>query len=190
MGEADLKEQDNPHLIQLYRKALSPHLSTKILYSKNTPDKLEDWFKMAAKFDRIYREANELIKEERSNPKYGFRNAYKRYDNKPRHDPNAMDIDAMSFEERSDLMRKGACFGCKKPGHLSRDCPEKRPYCTYKDANKDKGNVTQKGNYTPKKMGYKEVHAHIRALTLEERDKLFDLAKEDDGEKGEAEKGF
>ena len=40
-----------------------------------------------------------------------------------RKDPNAMDVDAMSIEERNKLMKKGACFRCKKPGHLSKDCP-------------------------------------------------------------------
>ena len=33
-----------------------------------------------------------------------------------------MDVDAMSIEERNELMKKGACFRCKKPGHLSKDC--------------------------------------------------------------------
>ena len=34
-------------------------------------------------------------------------------------DPNAMDVDTMTTEERTKLMKKGLCFRCKKPGHLS-----------------------------------------------------------------------
>ena len=34
-------------------------------------------------------------------------------------DPNMMDVDIMMTEERAELMKKGLCFGCKKPGHLS-----------------------------------------------------------------------
>ena len=42
-----------------------------------------------------------------------------------RKDPNAIDVDAMSIKERNELMEKGACFRCKKPGHLSKDCLSK-----------------------------------------------------------------
>ena len=51
-------------------------------------------------------------------------------------DPDAMDttpgrtrarkIDA---DERTELMRTGKCFTCKKQGHLSRDCPQRPPQC-------------------------------------------------------------
>ena len=44
-----------------------------------------------------------------------------------------MDVDvitkvykAMTDEERAKLMKKGLCFRCRKEGHLSRDCPEKK----------------------------------------------------------------
>jgi Zinc knuckle len=40
-------------------------------------------------------------------------------------DPNAMDIDCMSIEECTRLMKEGKCFRCKLFGHLSRDCPTK-----------------------------------------------------------------
>ena len=41
-------------------------------------------------------------------------------------DPNAMDVDSISTDEHSQLMKKGACFNCKKIGHLSKDCPDKK----------------------------------------------------------------
>ena len=34
-------------------------------------------------------------------------------------------INAMSYEERGEFLRKGLCFYCKQPGHISRNCPEK-----------------------------------------------------------------
>ena len=47
----------------------------------------------------------------------------------PARDPNAMDVDTVNVrlgkltnEEREDLHRKNACFRCRKPGHVSRDC--------------------------------------------------------------------
>ena len=44
---------------------------------------------------------------------------------KPRRDPDAMDIDAMTTEERTILLRQGVCFLCKEPGHMARDCKKK-----------------------------------------------------------------
>jgi hypothetical protein len=48
-------------------------------------------------------------------------------------DPNAMDVDviattlnAMNIKEREKFMREGLCFHCRKPGHISRDCPLKK----------------------------------------------------------------
>ena len=58
------------------------------------------------------------------------------WNNKKGNDPNAMDttpsrtrarrIDA---DERTELMKIGKCFTCKKQGHLSCDCPQKPPQC-------------------------------------------------------------
>ena len=32
----------------------------------------------------------------------------------------------MSADERATLLREGKCFKCKLPGHLSRDCPDRK----------------------------------------------------------------
>ena len=62
-------------------------------------------------------------------------------------DPNAMDVDAMTVEKCEEAMKKGLCFGCGKPGHLSRDCPDKKMIYTHQTP--------------PKKMTPKELYAHI-----------------------------
>ena len=50
------------------------------------------------------------------------------------HDPDAMDTTPgrtrarkIDVDERTELMKAGKCFTCKKQGHLSRDCPQRPP---------------------------------------------------------------
>ena len=38
------------------------------------------------------------------------------------HNPNTMNVDALSIEEKRRLMKEGKCFQCKKLGHLAKDC--------------------------------------------------------------------
>jgi len=33
-----------------------------------------------------------------------------------------MDVDRLSIDERTALMKEGRCFKCKQQGHMSRDC--------------------------------------------------------------------
>ena len=38
-----------------------------------------------------------------------------------------MDIDSITTDERTKLMKKGACFKCKKIGHQKDQCPDNGP---------------------------------------------------------------
>src|SRR5271163_4072163 len=90
---------------------------------------------------------------------------------------NAMDVDCLTVEERTKMMKEGKCFWCRKPRHLARDCP-------------GGSNIQTTTTQTPtqKKWTRKDTAAHIRALisTLdkEEKDKLIEEAE------GEAGLGF
>ena len=77
---------------------------------------------------------------------------------KKERDPNAMDVDRLTVEERTKLMKEGRCFRCKLQGHLSRDCPR------------------EKKEEPKKEWDGKSAAAHIQALiaglSQEEKDKL------------------
>ena len=77
-----------------------------------------------------------------------------------------MEVDAMSPEKRTSLMKKGTCFICEEPGHLARDCQNK---------DKKKKKKDEKKNETPKKMMLKDIHAYIKAMNKEDREKLISL---------------
>ena len=67
-------------------------------------------------------------------------------------------------------MKKGLCFGCGKPGHLNRDCP-------------DKNKMIYTHQTPPKKMTPKELYAHIQSITKEisetENDEFYKEAEEE-----------
>jgi hypothetical protein len=43
----------------------------------------------------------------------------------PSRDPDAMEVDRLTEEERKEHIKKGQCFRCHRTGHTSRDCPSK-----------------------------------------------------------------
>ena len=91
-----------------------------------------------------------------------------------RRDPDAMDVDAMTTEERDRLMKTGACFRCKEKGHLSRECPNK--------------NTKYPSNETTrtKKQNPKDVAKHIQSIlaqyTAEEEEEIQKASEELDEE--------
>jgi Zinc knuckle len=80
-----------------------------------------------------------------------------------------MDIDCMSIEECTRLMKEGKCFRCKLFGHLSRDCP-------------NKGQTTTAPTTTPKWTG-KSAASHIQTLiaSMSEEEKVLEKEGEKHG---------
>jgi len=87
---------------------------------------LDDWYKRAIQYDVNRRRATAFLKGKLMNELYSGSTGKKWNFERQARDPNAMDVDAMTLEERSSLMKKGACFYCKECGHISKECPRKQ----------------------------------------------------------------
>ena len=171
----------NDAVAEYFRESLPIALQKNILSLPEQPKSLEEWYR-AVKLQNNYIHMRSAISKTQNrggsttsnnnNNKTNEKGTRRFYFEQPQKDPNAMDVDFMSTEERETLLRKGACFGCKQIGHLSRDCP-----------NKKRRFIPSQTPNTQQKMKGKELHAHVRSLLaqMEEKDKeefFDDAAKE------------
>ena len=76
----------------------------------------------------------------------------------------------MSIEERDSLMKRGACFKCKKPGHRARDCEEKKLIT--------QTNATSSSKPS-KPCDIRKLHAAFMGLTKEEKEELLAMSNEE-----------
>src|SRR5277367_811744 len=165
-------DENSLAIIDLFRETLTIPLQSKILTLETPPNTLKGWFEWAMKIDHNWRRMREAVGRTRTTQSSTQSNRGKGptkfYFQRKERDPNAMDIDAMTIEERDKLMKEGRCFKCKLPGHISANCPTK--------------NSSPKRE-TPKRMTGKELHTHIRGLfkdmTTEEREEFLKGAKEE-----------
>jgi len=116
---------DHIHMIRLFQKALNPQLLRQIfLASGELPKTIDGWFRRAIQIERVLAI---ISKGPRRQEKNKTRNRSWNFSKPTAKDPNTIDINTMSQQERTDLMKKGACFRCKKRGHRARDCsPEEK----------------------------------------------------------------
>ena len=169
---AEAKVDSNSTLtIELFKETLTKPLENRLMKLETPLTNLDDWYKWAMKIDHQYQKINRANERTRGNMSTQSKDKNPRqrffFPRKER-DPNAMDIDRLSFDERTKLMKEGRCFKCKKTGHRANECPD-----------------DEKKKEEPKKMGGRDLHTHVRAL-------FKGLSEEDKEEfmKGAEEAGF
>lgn len=146
---------DHIHMIRLFQEALNPWLVRRIFHSSSSwgeiPKTIDEWFMRAIQLEKIQAIIGKGPRTQKTNTENRSWNCSK---------PTAKNANTMSQQERTDLMKKGACFRCKKPGHRVRDCPPEEN--------------TSERKWTPK-----DIHAIIRAMTKEEQAELLSLQMAD-----------
>ena len=147
------KSDGSQATIEFFKETLPLQLLLRIYGGETIPETLTGWYKKAALQEQIRRDLQRAFgnTSQRNNMQYIPR----KFNFQPRRDPNAMDVDVLTAEERSELMRKGTCFRCKAQGHLLRDCPNKEKKLEPKKEEKKKA---WKG---------KDLAAYVRAQMLE-----------------------
>jgi hypothetical protein len=148
-------------LIEYFIDGLHPKLMERIYTMEKPPSTLEDWMRAASLFDGNWRQVHVIANRNKSGsfkltpvPNYMPQNA-------PTRDPNVMDIDTikcLSPEEQIEHIKKGLCFICHKPRHLS---------STYKKG----GSLMTPQNFQ-RKTAYQKICAIMDKLDEEEKDEI------------------
>jgi hypothetical protein len=178
----------NDAVVEYFCESLPLALQKDILRLPTQPTDLDNWYKWAIQLHNNFVRMRSAIAKTQARTSQTPRNpttpprptgtAPRRFYFEPKQtrqyrDPNAMDIDFMSTERRTEMMQKGLCFKCGLQGHRAND-PTFHPQ-------------TPRGSYIPlkrpeekQKMTGKQLHAHIKGLMAqmdkEEADSFFNDA--------------
>ena len=87
-------------------------------------------------------------------------------------DLNATRVDALTIEEKMRLQKEGRCFHCKKMGHISRNCQQKKENAPVTGRG-NQGTTTQVTEVEEKDRDEKMIE-EIKGMTGEERNALLD----------------
>jgi hypothetical protein len=133
-------KDDELGTLNMFKKGLPGPLNVHIINNTSTASwNLKDWQKAAREQQLKYLETKEFTRKHLSPAQQGFAKWLRsQYGNSRGKDPNAMNVDAglirfqkLTDEERKELSTKGACFWCRKQGHMSRECPNKNGSAKY-----------------------------------------------------------
>ena len=152
-------------LIEYFMEGLKPSILAKVYALEKIPTNITRWYTQASQIDNQWHQVQEIKaknkginlpkQQNHTTPRYTNTNVNTR-------DPNAMDVDHLTIEERTDYYKKGLCFNCHQPEHIGKECPNRIK------------KTTQNRPINFKKTG-RSVYATIRSLAskLEKEEKTI-----------------
>ena len=117
--------EDSPPAIDYFMRLLPVPLQRDLLRLPTPLKDLKEWYNWASKLDNNFKRMQRILGRTLGKTPEKAKEEPKRRWNIQRRDPDAMDVDAVTTEKRGEWMKKGLCFNCNKPGHISRFCPDK-----------------------------------------------------------------
>ena len=200
---------DAPGTIRLFRDGLPVNMHRAICRYQHLPRDMNDWFEATREECKRYNDMTVSIglrggAGNISTHQNRLRSIEPPKLQQKRKDPNAMEVDAiktgrLSDEEKAKLLKEGRCFCCKKMGHLSRNCPDKKdskgkgadkPRSNSGQFTKPKAHATiinkdeeeeqqeerlEKDDEAPPSYTNKGVKEFIRTMKLDEREALLEM---------------
>ena len=118
--------EDSPPVINYFMRSLPVPLQRDLLRLPTPPKDLKEWYNWASKLDNNFKRMQRILGQMLGKAPEKAKEEPKRQWNIQHQDPDAMDVDAVTTEKQGKWMKKGLCFNCNKPGHISRFCPDKR----------------------------------------------------------------
>lgn len=130
--------------LALYRQALPEYLLRKIAVSYPAPTTIAEWMTRTKELDHSYQLTEKILANRKThrakNPRTKKTVRAVNVEQNP-----SLGINKLSVKERQELQSKGLCFRCRKPGHISRDCPSE-PKQTRRPVNRKVRQVAQESS--------------------------------------------
>jgi hypothetical protein len=98
-------KSDKLHLINYFQRGLNPAITNKIALSDNVPTTVNRWAEKAIQYDTNYQRTMAMFGKQaysKSSSEHWGRKIYS-----SQKDPYAMDVDVMTTEEQTTLMKQG-----------------------------------------------------------------------------------
>ena len=112
-----------PTLIQIYKHALPSGIRMEIALQHPSPgEDLAQWMTRVYERDLQWRSERGNEPQEKPKPRKPNRSARAA---ETQEEEDTVGINKLSAEQIKDLRTKGACFLCKKQGHIARNCPNR-----------------------------------------------------------------
>ena len=166
----------------LFKKGLTNGLHRAVLERMNPhPTTLHRWFEAVRRQYELWAEIKASLRGgfQKPNPVelqkwkniLGKKHPWAGIKKEDRMDLNATQIDALTTEEKTCLQKEGRCFHCKKMGHISKNCQQRKENAPVTNC-RNQGTTAQVTEVEEKNCDEKMIE-EIKGMTGEERNALL-----------------